>query len=148
MATFELTTQIDIEAPVCKVWTTLCDFPSYSSWNPFITHITGEPVLNSRLRVQIAAANNKKMSFTPKILSVKPQEELIWLGHLVVPGLFDGRHSFLLQKLDDTKTRFVHSEKFSGVFVGFLRSQVEKDTYAGFQAMNRALKLRAEQSSA
>jgi hypothetical protein len=74
---------------------------------------------------------------------IEEEHELTWLGRLLVPRLFDGQHSFVLEPGPDGGTRFTQSELFRGVLVplmgGLLRS-----TLRGFDAMNEALRERAE----
>ncbi|WP_242471958.1 hypothetical protein [Blastococcus sp. TML/C7B] len=64
---------------------------------------------------------------------------LEWLGHLGVPGLFDGRHRFELTATP-AGTRLVQSESFSGLLVRPLRGFLDGGTLAGFRAMNDALR--------
>jgi len=66
-----------------------------------------------------------------------------WLGRLVLPGLFDGRHRFELVP-DGDGTRLVHTERFTGLLVPLLKKSLDTKTIAGFRAMNTALKARAE----
>jgi hypothetical protein len=70
--------------------------------------------------------------------------ELRWLGHLWVPGLFDGEHSFRVEPIDEHRSRLTQSESFSGVLAGLLLRRYGADTEAGFHAVNEALKTRAE----
>ena len=78
------------------------------------------------------------MTFRPTVRAVEDGRELRWLGRFLVPGLFDGEHSFTLETLPGGRTRFVQSERFSGVLVGLLGRTLER-TEAGFHAMNEAL---------
>lgn len=87
------------------------------------------------------------MTFRPKVLVAEPNTELRWLGRLLIPGLFDGEHYFRLSSLGSNRTRLVHGERFSGVLVPFAKSSLESATRAGFEAMNKALKARAEGKS-
>lgn len=137
-------TQIDIDAPPARVWTLLIDFDGMQSWNPFITSISGTLAPGARLSVRITPPGKSGMRFKPKILSVRPERELRWLGHLFVPGIFDGEHYFLLEAVGEHRTRLTHGEKFSGLLVGLLSSTLSS-TKAGFESMNVALKLQAEQ---
>ncbi len=84
------------------------------------------------------------MRFRPTILSVRPERELRWLGHLFVPGIFDGEHYFLLEPIEEQRTRLTQGENFTGLLVALLSSTLSS-TKAGFEAMNMALKLQAEQ---
>jgi hypothetical protein len=83
------------------------------------------------------------MRFKPRVLQVQPPRELRWLGHLFVPGLFDGGHSFTL--IDDgSGCLFRHSETFSGLLPMVMTTGMFDATQRGFRAMNEALKERAE----
>jgi len=86
------------------------------------------------------------MTFHPTIVALRPQHELRWLGHFLFPGIFDGEHSFLLAPIDGG-VRFIHSEQFSGILVGPLRNTLAASE-VGFNAMNVALKKRAENQDA
>jgi hypothetical protein len=83
------------------------------------------------------------MHFKPTVLSVRPERELRWLGHLFVPGIFDGEHYFLLEPIGENRTRLTQGEKFSGLLIGLLSNTLAA-TSAGFKAMNTALKQQAE----
>ncbi|WP_193222352.1 SRPBCC domain-containing protein [Alkalilimnicola sp. S0819] len=86
----------------------------------------------------------KVMRFSPVVLAAEAGRELRWLGRLVLPGVFDGEHRFVIEPLGEGKVRFEQSERFSGLFVGLLRGSLDRDTKRGFEEMNRALKTRAE----
>ena len=78
------------------------------------------------------------MSFAPTVTAVDEGRNLEWLGHLGVPGLFDGRHSFTLEPVDADRTRLTQSERFTGCLVPFTGGLLRR-TAAGFEAMNHAL---------
>jgi hypothetical protein len=138
-------TEIDIEAPDAqgRAWRTLLDFPAYPAWNPFIRRIEGEPCLGARLRVEIHPPGGKPMTFSPTVTKLVSGTELRWLGRLVLPGLFDGEHCFILERFLPDRVRFFQREKFRGVLVGLAGGTLDK-TERGFEEMNRALKARAE----
>ncbi|MBU2787890.1 SRPBCC domain-containing protein [Acidithiobacillus sp. VAN18-1] len=142
----QIETQIDIAASSATVWSILMDFPAYPQWNPFVRSISGEAILGKRLRASIQPEGRTAMTFRPNVSVVKEQEELRWLGHMILPGIFDGEHYFQLNCLANGQTRFTQGEKFSGLLVGLFVSQLEGATRAGFSAMNAALKSRAEGS--
>ena len=45
------------------------------------------------------------MRFKPRVLKAEPNRELRWLGHLGIPGLFDGEHIFTIEPLDQERVR-------------------------------------------
>ena len=122
------------------------NFESYPDWNPFIKSLTikDELKVGQKLSVLLQLINQKPRKFTPKIKSFVPHHEFSWLGNLFIPKIFDGYHSFQLEKLDG-KTKFVQKEKFSGIF-GFILKFIAKDTLASFTTMNEILKQRVETS--
>jgi hypothetical protein len=80
------------------------------------------------------------------VQAVAANRELCWLGRLLVPGIFDGEHSHRIEPLERGRSRFIESERFSGVLVGLFKRTLQK-TETGFGQMNDALKVRAEQTS-
>lgn len=57
------------------------------------------------------------MTLRPIVLNGEPNRELRWLGHVLVPGLFDAEHFLIIQPLEDNRVRFVQREEFRGVLV-------------------------------
>ena len=137
-------TEVDIDASPSAVWQELVNFSAYPDWNPFVRHISGDFTHGGRLAVTVAPPNNKEMRFKPLVLELEKERKFVWLGRFLMPGIFDGEHSFELLPLAGGKTRFVHQETFSGALVGMFWSRLDTDTRAGFNSMNLALKARCE----
>src|SRR5690606_8095726 len=140
----KIETEILIKATVDQVWAVLTDFESYSTWNPFIRSIRGEQSVGEILEVQIQPPGGKGMTFRPEILKLDRQQEFRWKGKLLVKGVFDGEHYFILEKLGEDETRFIHGENFSGFLVGLLSGMLSK-TKEGFSLMNEAIQHQCEQ---
>ena len=138
-----LESRIDIDAPVDRVWAIVSDATTYPEWNPFIRRMEGTLQPGSRLTVRIEPPGGSGMTFKPTVQAVQPNQLVRWLGRLVVPGVFDGEHSLRLEPIDSNRTRFIQSERFSGVLVPFLGGPLSR-TERGFEQMNQALKARAE----
>lgn len=140
----EIRTELVIKASTTTVWSVLTDFSQYPSWNPFIKWIKGEAIRGSTIVARIEPPGASGMTFKPVVLSVRPQKEFRWLGHLFIPGLFDGEHIFELYENSDGSTTFVQREEFKGLLVGLFAKMLDTNTKQGFEAMNRKLKERAE----
>lgn len=140
----EVQTEIEIQATADRVWTVLTDFPRHAEWNPFVRRIEGELREGAKLVVKVQPEGGRGMTFRPTVLKAEPDRELRWLGRLLAPGVFDGEHYFQLEEMERGRCRFVHGERFSGLLVKLMRSSLDGGTRAGFEAMNRALKARAE----
>ena len=141
----ELRTEIDIEAPPEQVWAQLVDLPSYAAWNPFITAAEGSAAVGETLSLRMTPPGGRGMTIRPKVTAVSDAAALEWLGHLGVPGIFDGRHRFELSPVP-SGTHLVQRETFSGVLVRLLRRSLDTRTRAGFEAMNAALRRRVLES--
>ncbi len=141
----QLRTEIEIRATPERVWNVLTGFAAYPDWNPFIRSLDGPIAVGARLDARIQPPGGRAMRFRPRLLAAKPDRELRWLGHLGVPGVFDGEHSFRIEPLDTDRVRFVQEESFAGLLAPLVLRFVERGTRQGFEAMNRALKARAEQ---
>jgi hypothetical protein len=139
----ELRTEIEIGAPPAMVWAILTNLPAYPDWNPFITSAEGTVDVGARLVTRLEPPGGKPITFTPTVTEVDAGRGFEWLGRLALPGLFDGRHRFELVPTGDG-TRLLHTERFTGVLVPFLRKRLDTRTRSGFDAMNTALKARAE----
>ena len=137
----------DIAAPVQVVWAHLSAVSEYAEWNPFITTFRGELTQGGRVEVRIQPPGGRPMSFRPTITEVEPGKRLEWLGRLVLPGIFDGRHSFQLEALANGRTRLTQAEQFNGILVPLMGAVLGR-TRAGFEAMNHALRVRAESTAA
>lgn len=139
-----LHTEITIDAPAEQVWRVLTDVDAYPDWNPFIPRITGALTPGSRIEVQLQPPGGRGMTMRPSIRDVDTNRELRWLGHLGIPGLFDGEHRFVIEPLGEERVRFVQEERFSGLLAPLVLRFVGEQTRQGFERMNQALKFRAE----
>jgi hypothetical protein len=137
-----LATAIDIAASPAVVWRVLTDFASYPEWNPFIRRLTGEPRVGARLEVTAQPAGRKAMTFKPTVLVADPERQLRWLGRVLMPGVFDGEHAFIIETTP-AGCRLRQEEDFGGVLVPLFGTML-RDTAKSFEAMNLALKQRAE----
>ena len=142
----ELRREIEIDAPPERVWAVVSDLVAYPEWNPFIRRIGGELREGARLEVRIEPPGGRAMTFKPTVRAVEANRELRWLGRLLLPGVFDGEHSLRIEPLDGGRSRFIQSERFSGLLVGLFGGTLAK-TEAGFEQMNTALRARVEDAS-
>ena len=140
----EISSSIQIEASPETVWGLLTDFQSYPEWNPFIPSIEGEPSVGNQLEARLTPPDGMAMTFKPKVLLADSNREFRWRGKLMMTGIFDGEHYFQIEPAGDG-VRFTQGERFTGVLVPLMGLMgVYGKTQNGFEAMNEALKSRAE----
>ena len=126
----------------------LSDFAAFPEWNPFLRTAKGDLTPGSKLEVRIQPEGGTGMTFKPTVLKAETGRELRWLGRLMMPGLFDGEHHFIIESLGESQVRFIQGKQFSGVLVPIMALMgLFKKTEKGFGDMDRALKTRAEQDA-
>lgn len=136
-------TEIGILAPADRVWAVLMDTDRWGEWNSFAA-ASGRFAVGERVKVTLTPPGKSAMSFTPTIVKLDAGRELRWLGALGFRGLFDGEHGFRVVPEDVGRCRFEQFETFTGLLVAPIMFMAGEATRQGFEAMNRALKLRVE----
>ncbi|HEY1998834.1 SRPBCC domain-containing protein [Paraburkholderia sp.] len=139
-------TEVWINSPPQAVWTILTDTADYPRWNPEISRLDGALREGSVIEF-VAGSGEDAMVFHPRLLAVRPLQELRWKGSVWLPGIFDGEHRFVLEPAGN-RTHFIQSEQFTGILAGKLTEDVVASTAESMKAMNAALKARAEQANA
>jgi hypothetical protein len=140
----ELRTEVEIQASAEQVWEILTNLHRFAQWNPFMRSASGTIKVGERLEIDIQPVGGRSMIIRPTVLTADPGRELRWLGRLILPGLFDGEHRFTIEPLGSDRVRFVQREVFTGLLVPLLMRFIERGTRSGFEAMNQALKVKAE----
>lgn len=141
----ELKTEVLINASPSTIWNILMEFDKYPEWNPFIKSIKGLPIEGAKVSARLEPPDSMGMTISPTILEVTDEKAFRWLGHMFIPGLFDGEHIFELTDNKNGTTTFVQREKFRGILVSLFNKMLDNNTYRGFVLMNQQLKAIAEQ---
>jgi hypothetical protein len=139
-----LETEITIKATSAEVWDILLDHEAYTEWNPFIKEISGSAQPGENILVSLQLPDSKPMEFKPRVLVNEKEKEFRWVGKLLVKGIFDGEHYFLLESIGPNETQFIQGENFTGILSGLMTKMIGKNTLSGFELMNEALKKKAE----
>ena len=129
---------IHIDTPPDRVWAVLTDTAAYPAWNPGMT-LAGALVPGNTI-THTEGQGADRMVFHPVIVAASPPRELSWRGQLAAPGVLDVLHAFRLSP-ETGGTRFVQSEHLRGVLLWMWDA---RQLLPRFQAMNAALKARAE----
>jgi hypothetical protein len=64
----------------------------------------------------------------------------------LLPGIFDGEHSFTIEPLDKGRVRLVQQETYRRLLVPLMARSLESHAPPAFEQMNQALKRRPEQA--
>jgi hypothetical protein len=140
---WRIATSVEIDAEPARVWAVLVDLPAYRDWNPFIVEAAGTVAVGETLTLRMTLPGWDPTTIEPRLVAVEPARELRWRGRLLVPGLFDGEHAFVLTPLPGGRTRLDHTERFGGLLLPLARRLIHDDTVAAFRALDAALAERA-----
>ncbi|MGH2680215.1 MAG: SRPBCC family protein [Actinomycetota bacterium] len=136
----ELRTENEFDGTAQEVWDVLADLPAHTEWNPFIKKLEGELRSGASLEVRLEPEGERGITMHPTVLAAEPGRELRWLGHLLVRGIFDGEHRFLIEETGPGRVRLIQSERFGGILVPLMWKKLrDGGTAKGFRAMNEAL---------
>lgn len=141
----ELRTEIEIQVPAEKVWQIITDLDTWTEWNPFIHHVIGKAKMGEKVDIT-AGSGSKEMTLHCVVNKVDANKELRWKYHVVLPFLFSGEHSFIIEQIEANKIRFIDREICTGLLVPTQAKNIDTNTRQGFEAMDKALKARAEQN--
>jgi hypothetical protein len=139
-----LVTEITIHAPASEVWSILLDLDHYAEWNPLIISSKGKAEVGQHLVNVMQPEGQKPTTFKPKVLIADTDKHFAWKGKVAFGGLFDGEHHFELISISTTETKVIQHEYFSGILVPFFKTMLKVNTRHSFEALNQALKKRAE----
>ena len=141
----ELRTEIEIQASPEKVWQVLTDLAKYPEWNSLITRAIGKAEVGARVDITVPSGS-KEMILHCTVVKAEPNRELCWKYHVILPGLFRGEHSFIIEPAGPNQVRFIDREVFNGLLVPLQAKSIDTDSRRGFEEMDRALKARAEEA--
>jgi hypothetical protein len=141
----ELRTEIEIKATPDKVWQILTSLDKYPEWNPFIHHAIGKAKVGEKVDIKVGSGS-KEMTLHCTVVKVEPNKELRWKYHVALPILFSGEHSFIIEQVGGSMIRFIDRERFNGLLVSSQARDIDTNSKKGFEAMDKALKARAEQN--
>lgn len=134
-------TNITINAPKELVWKWLTDFESYQQWNPLVSAVVGETIQGGIIETTIVPLNE---TFQVKLISLKPQQEIVWQGKRGAKFLLAGKHYYRLKAHDLNTTILEHGEYFTGILSPFIPKRLLRKMEETFVQHNQALKDRIE----
>jgi hypothetical protein len=142
----QVQTHIDIEAPAALVWAILADFGMYRRWNPLIRGVLGRLGIGRQIEVRLREPSGADVGARLTIIDIREDREMKWQERWAVPGLFASERRFWIEPLSKGGVRFHHDEHMRGIMVPLLRRRRRLRGASGFDAMNTALKQRAERA--
>ena len=139
-----LETELSIDASAHTVWGILDDIAQYPSWNPLVPEIAGRTTVGQVLHLKLVQPGMPDLQLSPVITRAIGARELRWLSTLPDPSLLSGEHIFRITPQGPNRCHLSHTEVFKGSLLSEVWPGISTHGRAAYQAMNEALKLRAE----
>ncbi|MEO0563545.1 MAG: SRPBCC domain-containing protein, partial [Chloroflexota bacterium] len=132
---------VDIDATAEQIWDIVTDFESYQTWNPLLTNVVGELVVDGELTVSPAFIPTDVKATVTKV--DKPHH-FEWEDHVPL-NLLTPVFSVQLLPLDENRTRVIISESFTGPLVSVLGRRLDRQMPPLYDAMGEALAQQIQQ---
>ena len=140
----ELRTEIQIAAPIGRVWQVLTDFDHWQDWNPMVNQVSGNATLGSKLNITMRGPDAKDaMTYQPTLLEVNPPRSLRWRATMMSGMIFTNDRVFELSEKNGG-TVLVNKEEFSGLMVPLFWGKMNQFVVPMLEKMNKALKDKLE----
>jgi len=141
----EIKTEIEISAPLSKVWSIITDINKWQEWSPTINASNGEVSVGSELSITMMSKEEGKdgPKYNPVIKELNEPRYFRWRAHMLAGFIFTNDKIFELEETE-SGTRLTHTETFKGLLVPIFGGQMEKGIPPMLNSMNAALKELAE----
>jgi hypothetical protein len=137
--------ELVVHAPRQLVWRLLTDFDGYETWNPYITAASGSARTDRTIHLRLETRSQEPSEVDCDVQSVVERRKLQWRCRTYLPGVLDREHGFWVLPLRPGSVRLVYHGRWEGLLVPFVDLD---DRKSGYLRMARALKERAERSTA
>ncbi len=134
---------IIINKPIDQVWAVLTDFDRYLEWNPLVGKIRGTMAEGKMVLAHIIPL---KSHFPLRIISYKPQQEIVWQGAVINPSILVGEHYYYLKNIGNGQTELQHGENFTGWLSKMMPQAILSRMQDSYEYHNQKLKVIVENS--
>ena len=139
-----LQTEIEIAAPIEKVWDILIDFEQWKDWSPSINNASGSATLGAQLSITMSGKDGKNgPKYAPVITLLEAPKAFRWSAKMIAGFIFTNDKIFELEATS-SGTRLIHREEFGGLMVSLFWSKFCDGVVPMLETMNEALKVQAE----
>ena len=142
----EVKSEIEIAAPIEKVWNIITDINQWAEWSPIINQASGNTAMGETLNITMCGDKDKEsQNYSPVIIELDKPRCFHWQAKMVAGFIFTNDKIFNLEETT-TGTRLIHRELFDGIFASVFCRNIEESVLPMLNSMNEALKNLAEEN--
>jgi len=135
--------RIGVQAPPEVIWELIYDIAGWSDWNPLYVKAEGQVRIGSELILTMVLPGEQPQVIRPVVLEWVPNDQLHWKLRMM-GGLINNTRFIEIEQLDVENCIVSNGELFGGLMGPRVAKRIGRKVYQGFEAMNAALKARAE----
>lgn len=136
--------KITINAPAEKVWDILVDLEKYPEWNPFTYKVEGKVALGEPVTLYVQMKENDQRVQKEEVCVVNKPNHLAWKMSMISPFILAAQRDQLIEKIDEQSCTYESIDAFQGLLTPVVMASFKQHIEAGFNALAKALKERAE----
>ena len=138
-----VTAEIDIDAPIERVWQVLRDFTAYPEWNPFTPRVESTLRVGDPIHLYVRLRSEHPSHRVEYVTLVEPPNKMCWDMQLGARFLLHAERCQVLTARGD-QTHYVTEDRFHGLLTPLVMASFGQAMRRGFHDCARALKQRAE----
>lgn len=135
--------RIGIQAPAEVIWEIVSDLERWAEWNPTYPRASGTLRIGETLSATLVLPGQPPQELRPTVLDWVPNMQLHWQLKLLGGAIRTIRY-IEIEALTETNSIVDNGEIFGGLLGPSLGRRMGRTLRRGFNAMNVALKARAE----
>lgn len=139
----KLERRIGIQASEEVVWDILSDIEGWGAWTGLYPRAKGVIRIGDRWDVDVALPGQPVRTISPVILDWAPYDHIHWRLDLM-RGWVRTIRFLEIEKMGEENVIFSNGEIFDGMLAGMVTGRLRRPILDAFDAMNEALKARAE----
>ena len=136
----EIRTEIELAAPLDRIWALVADFSLYPRWNPLFTEAGGKPGKGATVRMTVALPPIDPFTIPVTLEEILPRSTIRWSYRYPVPMLFGWNFDITLEAAGEERVRVVQHSRFTGMLAPLFGFGLGRAVREGAERLNGALK--------
>jgi hypothetical protein len=134
--------RIGVAAPAEVIWEVISDLERWADWNPSYAYAAGRLSIGAPLSLEATWPDMKPRRHEGTIIDWVPDTQLLWQEKA---GFMASALRYVeIDKLSETGCILASGEILEGFGVRYLSGRRKRSAYRAFEAMDEAIKARAE----
>jgi hypothetical protein len=135
--------RLGVAAPADIIWQVVSDLASWAEWNPSYARASGRLSIGAPISLDATFPGISPHRYEGTIVDWVPDIQLLWKGKL---GFMARYLRYVeIEKLSDVGCILANGEIIEGFGARYITGRRKASTWRAFEAMNEAVKTRAEE---